>query len=237
MRFGMLPLMLGLLISAGCEAPAPPVEPDPPAPETTSVSESEVDMPIVEPDEFTPEEGYRVLTFAEFEPVFAEEDTWKAVEQSIVTTGEPKGYLQSKESFENFTIRFEYRFYPRKGLSEEKVPLSNTGLLVYIAPEQKIWPESVEVQGKFSEMASVKANGGVPDVVIQDDQSAREMARRPVGEWNTIEAVSKDGALTTYVNGVQICQSQPAARKEGFIGFQAEGFPLEIRRVRIAVQD
>jgi len=236
MRFGMLSLMLGLLISIGCEAPAPP-EPTTAAPETTSTSEPEVDMPIVEPDEFVPEEGYRALTFADFEPVFAEEDTWKGVEQSIVTTGEPKGYLQSKESFKNFTIRFEYRFYPRKGLSEEKIPLSNTGLLVYIAPEQKIWPESVEVQGKFSEMASVKANGGVPDVIIQDDQSAREMARRPVGEWNAIEAVSKDGALTTYINGVQVCQSQPAARNEGFVGFQAEGFPLEIRRVRIAVQD
>ncbi|MCG6157987.1 3-keto-disaccharide hydrolase [Rubinisphaera margarita] len=237
MRFGMLSLVLGLLISAGCEAPAPPSESATSAPESTSATEPEVDMPIIEPDDFVPEEGYQALSFADFEPVLAEEDTWKGIEQSIVTTGEPKGYLQSKESYRNFTIRFEYRFLPRKGLSEEKKPLSNTGLLVYIAPEQKIWPESVEVQGKFSEMASVKANGGVPDVVIQDNQSAREMARKPVGEWNVIEAVSKDGALTTYINGTQICQSQPAARKEGFVGFQAEGFPLEIRRVRIAVQD
>lgn len=184
-------------------------------------------------DDFTAEEGFTALAFSDFTPVFANEETWKEHGTSIVTTGEPKGYLQTSQTFSNFTLKLEYRFLPKPKLAEEKRPLSNTGVLLYIDEEQAIWPKSVEVQGKHVEMASIKSNGGIPDVVITDDQAAREAARKPVGEWNELTIISADGALTSFLNGTQICQSEPAERQSGHLGFQAEGFPVEFRRIRI----
>ena len=48
-----------------------------------------------------------------------------------------------------------------------------------------------------------------------------------------MEVVSKDGALTSYINGVKIAESEPTELREGPIAFQAERFDVEFRNVRI----
>ncbi|TWT60145.1 3-keto-disaccharide hydrolase [Rubinisphaera italica] len=226
----------GISILSGCESPQTPSDEDVTSMETP-VENSSAKQPMQPAtDDFAPEEGYRILTLADFNKVAAEEETWTQNGTSLISTGVPKGYLQSHKNFKNFSLIFEFRFLPKPGLSEEKLPQSNTGVLVYIGPEQKIWPESVEIQGKFSELASIKSNGGIANVVIEDNPKAREQVRHPVGEWNEIEVISLDGTLTSFLNGTKICKSAPGERSEGTLGFQAEGFPLEFRRIRIAVK-
>ena len=224
----------GISILSGCESPQPPV--DNHVSEVETPVESTSSTLALEPatDDFVPEEDYRILTLADFDEVASEAETWTQNGTSLISSGVPKGYLLSHENFKNFSLIFEFRYLPKPGLSTEKRPLSNTGVLVYIAPEQKVWPESVEVQGKFIELASIKSNGGIADVVIEDNPEARELARHAVGEWNEIEVISQDGSLTSFLNGTQICKSAPGERNEGSFGFQAEGFPLEFRRIRIA---
>ena len=108
-----------------------------------------------------------------------------------------------------------------------------TGFLVYITGEHKLWPMCLEVQGKHVQMAAIKENGGAEPVKAEDDDAARQQARKPVGQWNSLDIVSKDGALAVSLNGTPISKCEPDFLSEGLIGIQAEDHPFEVRRIRV----
>ena len=193
-------------------------------------------------DEFSPEEGFRVLTLSDFEPYFAKPPkadavpTWSAVGSAIVCTGKPKGYLHSKEKFQDFTLRLELRFAPAVDTVAVKDFNPNSGVMVYITEPHKQWPKSLEVQGKFSELGTIKANGKAAEVQLVDDTTRRESARKPVSEWNALEILSHGGALTVLLNGQKVCESQPSDVSSGPIGLQSEDFEVHFRRLRIRAE-
>ncbi|WP_299467194.1 DUF1080 domain-containing protein [uncultured Gimesia sp.] len=184
---------------------------------------------------FDVEEGFTLLSLKDFkefqgkskEPVSG--STWTEKEGVISCTGNPRGYLYSLESFGNCSLRLEYRF-PE---SAEKNENPNTGFLFFITGENRIWPKCLEVQGKFAEMAHIKSNSKEITLEVTDDQAARESARRPVGEWNAIEVICKNGALTSVLNGTPIASCKPSELKAGFFGIQSEGDAVEFRNIRV----
>lgn len=191
--------------------------------------------------EFTLEEGFRTLTLADFEPFFAKppqhpQTTWQSIRDAIVCFGKPKGYLYSKEKFTDFTLRLELRFAPPADESAAEKFNPNTGVMLHITEPHKQWPKSLEVQGRFADLATIKENGGAAKVEIVDDPAARESARKPVGEWNALEIVSKAGAITAFLNGTKICESQPSDVTSGMIGLQSEDFEVHFRRLRIRAE-
>lgn len=215
--------------------------------------------------EFTVEEGFRTLTLGDFEPFFAKplqppQTTWLAVHDAIVCFGKPKGYLYSKELFADFTLRLEYRFAPvpaaplsvpakRSPQSSKTDPTAppvdrqaetdsklNTGVMLFITEPHKQWPKSLEVQGRFADMATIKENGGAAKIEVVDDDAARKSARKPVGEWNAIEVVSKGGVITSLLNGAKICEGQTTDLILGMIGLQSEDFEVHFRRLRIRTE-
>lgn len=234
-RFGLrndgvhaaLAVLLGF--SAGCERTPEPTNVAP-----TGISDVEARNAAEEASESAvplDSEGFRPLRLRDFEPFAAEATTWSEANGVLKTTGTPKGYLSSKRSYRNFTWRGEFRFVPDADVS--KHPQSNTGFMLCIQEPHKVWPRSLEVQGKFVEMGQIKSNGGVPALTINDDQASREAARKPVGEWNAIEITCKDGTVSSLLNGKAICVSEPGELVEGKIGLQAENFPVEFRKLRV----
>ncbi|MAT15308.1 MAG: hypothetical protein CMJ46_08570 [Planctomyces sp.] len=230
----LLVCILGLMLSsAGCAdvAEQPASESETPVTEAASPSLAEGVM-----TEF--EEGFEPVTLADLivfssEPT-SEQPTWSEAQGVLICTGKPKGYAHTSESYADFVLRYDYRFEPsERHRKEGKLDYSNTGVLCYITGEDQIWPKSIEVQGKHMEMASIKENGGIPAVEIDDHPDKREAARKPVGEWNSIEVESKDGVLTTYLNGEMICRNEPGEVDSGRIGLQAEGFEVHFRNIRI----
>jgi hypothetical protein len=152
---------------------------------------------------------------------------------TIKLLGDGRGYAYSRKSYRNFTLRLEYRWPKAAELPEAERPNANTGVLVFITGENKVWPKCLEVQGKWSEMGDIRSNAKDVSVTVRDDEAAREKARKAVGEWNAVEIVAKDGALTSYVNGVEIAECDPTELREGPIGLQAERFNVEFRNVRV----
>ena len=232
--------MIALLLGCSSEPPAPPAK----APSESAKAPQESaalvawNSETLEDGEFTVEEGFRTLTFGEFEPFFAKppqppQTTWVAVHDAIVCFGKPKGYLFSKEKFADFTLRLELRFAPPADESAAKTFHPNTGVMLHITEPHKQWPKSLEVQGRFGDLATIKENGGAAKMEIVDDGAARESARKPVGEWNALEIVSKAGAITALLNGTKVCESQPSDVTSGRIGLQSEDFEVHFRRLRI----
>lgn len=182
---------------------------------------------------FVVEDGFRVLTLADFAPFPADADNWREEGSELICTGTPKGYIYSTQPFGNFTLRGEYRFERQTPNSEPDSPSPNTGFMLAIQEPHKVWPASLEVQGKHSEMGMIKSNGGVPDLVVEDHPDAREVARLPVGDWNSVEIVMQDGAVTALLNGMQVAVSEPGEVRDGFIGLQSEGFEVRFRNLRV----
>ena len=237
--------VLAILMS-GCSSELPN---SPPTTEVTNVSkktDSETPADVRVPwnaetlsaGDFKIEEGFRALTFPDFEPFFAKplqspQTTWLSMHDAIICFGKPKGYMHSKEKFADFTLRLELRFAPPADESAAKNFNPNSGVMLHIVEPHKQWPKSLEVQGRFAELATIKENGGAAKVLIVDDSAARESARKPVGEWNAIEIVSRAGAITSFLNGTKICESKPSDVTSGMIGLQSEDFEVHFRRLRI----
>ena len=189
-------------------------------------------------------EGYTLLVLEDFDIFEGKPDkgvpktetpTWSEKDGIIYCTGQPRGYLYSKKKYQNFTFEIEIR-YPDTDKRPEELENSNTGILVYINGEHRLWPVCLEVQGKHVEMGHIKANGRA-DVIdadkVKDQPEARESSRKKVEEWNHLKIVSKDGKLTSILNGTQICENEPGELKEGWIGIQSERNPIEFRNLRI----
>lgn len=160
-------------------------------------------------------------------------ETFKVDQRVLVCSGKPNGYWYTEKSYKNFVLRFDYRYKRPDGLADEQAFPGNSGYLIYITGEHKVWPKCIEVQGMNRDVLKTFPVSGFPAFKAKDDNEARLKSRKPVGEWNSVEIVSKDGALTSTLNGVKIAESEPAEIKEGPIGFQSEGAEIHWRRVRI----
>ncbi len=223
-----------LFLMVGCGGETAPLTPKTEAPKVEAVSVQP--LPEDAPEQ-TLEEGFEWLGLDAFDTFSAKDPgrtvVWEAAGNGFNCNGKPRGYLYSKQSYGNVTLKLDYRFRRPDGLKDEADFKGNTGVMLFITGEHKQWPVSLEVQGKHSEMASIKANGGAANVEIVDDATARSTARKPVGEWNSLEVVTKDGAVTASINGTQVCQSQAGELKNGRLGFQAEDFEVQFRNVRV----
>lgn len=241
-------IFCGLLV-VGCSTPAPPPVARTPS-ETSGSATAAVESPgtdaadlVAEPMTAEPEPlfewepDFQRLSLADFVPFPADADSWTERDDVLVCTGKPRGYLATRETFQNFTWRLEYRFVRPDDLKDETKFKGNTGFMIYITGEAKIWPVSLEVQGKHVQMAAIKENGGAEAPVVKDDEAARKSARRPVGQWNALEILSRDGALSVTLNGVPISESEPNFLSSGNLGIQAEDHPFEVRRLRIRRDD
>lgn len=161
----------------------------------------------------------------------AGQPTWREEDGVINCTGIPRGYLYSKQNYRNFELEFEYRFAPsRHSADKEKM---NTGCLVYLQGEHRLWPVCLEVQGKWLDMGQVKSNARHIKVSVADEPDIRSESRFEPGGWNRITIRSEEGRLTVKLNEAVVCVSQPTELKEGRIGFQSEGWPVQFRRIRL----
>lgn len=165
--------------------------------------------------------------------VGAPAETWSVDGNLIHCSGKPNGYFATPRSYRNFVLRGGFRYARPADLENDAAFEGNSGFLMYLTGEPKIWPQCVEVQGQNKNVGRIFAIGGAPAVKATDDPEARQRALRPVGEWNEIEITSRDGALAAKLNGVVVCTSQPGELREGPIGFQSEGAEIFFRDLRI----
>ncbi|MBS0206173.1 MAG: DUF1080 domain-containing protein [Planctomycetes bacterium] len=258
-RFWLSCVVLAVIVGCGGQAakPSNPVTAQPPVESTgkpttapgvttdpkvaaTSVTKSVVPattspaIPVETPEPpFHLEDGFSQLDYTDFEAFNAEANTWSPTAEGFQCAGKPLGYLYTKETYQNFTLRVDYRFTRPKSLKDDSAFKGNTGFLIYVTGEHKQWPVSLEVQGKHAQMAAIKENGGAQAVTATDDDAARLKARHAVGQWNSLEIVSKNGALSVSLNGTPISTCEPDFLSEGLVAVQSEGHPFEVRRMRI----
>jgi len=166
-------------------------------------------------------EGFKTIVRGEADPA----KTFYVKKGMIVVTGQPYGYFYTEKSYNNFILRYDWKFSKA----------GNSGLLVHIAGKHKVWPRSIEVQGQLRDHARIFAIAGAKGKFTVD-KKAQKRAIKGAGVWHTTEVVSRNGELTSKINGIQISTGK-GNLTEGPFGFQSEGTELYFKNIRIKVID
>lgn len=163
------------------------------------------------------------------------------VSDSIIRlNGEIVGYLMSQKSYSNFELTAEFRWNTEKQYFRNN-NVKNSGIMYNIPTDAPdiLWPRGIQFQikqgftGDFVLLDSVTINvkgvtkpAGKSVVVTRFKDN-----EKPLGEWNTLRIVSKNGTCSQYLNGELVIEGTNASSKKGRILLQYEGSPIDFRRI------
>ena len=170
------------------------------------------------------------------------EDVWSVKDGVLICKGKPTGYLFTKESYQDFTFSFEWRW------ADEAQP-GNSGVLLRIAGEPKTFmPKCVEAQLKSGSAGDIWAFFGAS----VDGDAARKMevkdhkelgtfkgikgmkvAEKKPGEWNRYEIKLSGGELELKINGELVNRASGLDVLSGPIGLQSEGAEIHFRNIEL----
>ncbi|HQK75592.1 MAG TPA: DUF1080 domain-containing protein [Candidatus Hydrogenedentes bacterium] len=159
---------------------------------------------------------------------------WDVRDGAIWCKGEPFGYLRTKQEYGNFKLVVEWR-WPGEP--------ANSGVLVRISGEDKVWPLSMEAQLKHEQAGDVV---GMGCDFNENTRPAGEFFRvasrqnpsseKKPGEWNTYEITCKGDTLELRVNGqLQDKATGMQVPAKGYIGLQSEGGPIMFRNIKLTL--
>lgn len=159
------------------------------------------------------------------------------VEDGILnTSGDPFGYIRTKESYSNYKLHLEWRW------NDEP---SNSGVLLNVQGPELIFPHCVEAQLMHEKAGDFVLMGKGAAITVKDSTylvsseekrylaipKFEESSEKAAGEWNSYDITSKDGTLELYVNGVLQNKGTNMTLTEGNIALQSEGKPLQFRNI------
>ncbi|HKB01550.1 MAG TPA: DUF1080 domain-containing protein [Gemmataceae bacterium] len=149
-------------------------------------------------------------------------------------TGKPNGYLATKEVLGDYVLRVKWRWAPgSKG--------GNSGVLLHLAAEDKVWPRSIEAQLKAGDAGDIWLIDG-PKIEIDEARHSKTSPRRyhrlpvgdvekPVGEWNQYEITCRGDAIEIRVNGKLVNEAKKSELTRGRIALQSEGAEVHFKDI------
>jgi hypothetical protein len=164
------------------------------------------------------------------------------VSDSVVhVAGKPIGYLATIDSYENYTLHFEYR-WPMDAAQN-----SNSGVLVHISSgpiDRNIWPVCFQIQTKISRVGDILPMPGAkffeplssaPDAKTPLLERQKSDCEKPVGQWNFVDIVCRDSTIECSMNGIILNHVSKCSPHAGRIGLQLEGVPFELCNMRLTL--
>ncbi|MDQ8184391.1 DUF1080 domain-containing protein [Pelagicoccus sp. SDUM812002] len=169
---------------------------------------------------------------------------------TLVIKGEdqPEGYIQTLDEYEDYEIKFEYRWPDEPGKS---------GIQIHSTSDtaHSIWPESIEIQlepdhsGDFWVLNNTidVEEEQMPDKAAERNRRIRltpkpeprefgkpkkDLEKEP-DEWNAMHIVTKGDTIKVYLNDKLVNEGKNASATSGFITIQAEESNIEIRNFRL----
>src|SRR5882762_2064545 len=146
------------------------------------------------------------------------------VENGVIhVSGKEFGYIITKQTYQNFYLRAEFKWGEGTyGSREGKA--RDSGILYNVQGEQKVWPQSIEFQileggtGDFwmTDGAALTGKDGLRVVGPVGE------VEKPHGEWNVLELVTQGKDIKQYVNGKLANEGMDPSPPEGKILFQSE---------------
>ncbi len=158
--------------------------------------------------------------------------TWTVADGVIRCTGKPFGYLMTQQSYADYKLHVEYRWY---GTSEQM----NSGVFVFkTGPDTFFLPKAVETQlkkgnaGDFVLLSQATLNG-LDNPKVRAVKKMADSSEKADGEWNSVDIIVRGNTIESSVNGVLQNKGRDVYADEGQICLQSEGGPIEFRNVTV----
>ena len=160
------------------------------------------------------------------------EDVWRVKDGVLICKGNPIGYIRTKADYTNYVLRLEWRFDPAKGAG-------NSGVLLRVIGEDKVWPRSVEAQlqsGNAGDFWNIDKFPMKVDPARTQGRNTKKthFAEFPIGQWNEYEIVVNGGSVRLNVNGELLNEAWDVWETPGKIALQSEGAEIHFRNIRLA---
>ncbi|MBN2632894.1 MAG: DUF1080 domain-containing protein [Bacteroidales bacterium] len=145
----------------------------------------------------------------------------------IHITGQPFGYMRTKESYSDYVLSLEWRW---------PVEATNSGVFINAQTPDTIWPKCVEVQLKAGNAGDFVTMNGA-DMAERTDKSVRvikkmaETSEKEPGEWNKMEVTCTGNTITVYINSILQNKGTEVDPAGGHICMQSEGKAIEFRNI------
>lgn len=145
----------------------------------------------------------------------------------IHITGNPFGYMRTKEAYSDYRLHVEWR-WPSEA--------TNSGVFVHGQSPDTIWLKCIECQLKAGSAGDFVCMNGA-DMNERTDKSNRSVKKlavsneKPVGQWNVMEVECKSNTIMVSVNGLIQNKATGININSGYICLQSEGKDVEFRNV------
>ena len=149
----------------------------------------------------------------------------------IHITGNPFGYMRTKEIYSNYKLHLEWR-WPKEA--------TNSGVFIHAQLPDRIWIKSIECQLQAGNAGDLACIGGIDmkEVIDKTRRVGRvkkmaESSEKPVSEWNIMEVICDGNTIEVSVNGVLQNKGSELTVTQGHIGLQSEGKDIEFRKLTL----
>jgi hypothetical protein len=148
----------------------------------------------------------------------------------IHISGNPFGYMRTKESYSDYKLHVEWR-WPSEA--------TNSGVFVHAQPPDTIWLKCVECQLKAGNAGDFVCMNKA-DMTERTDKSKpfvnklAASSEKPTGEWNTMEVVCESNTIEVKVNGILQNKGTNVNLSSGSVCLQSEGKDIEFRNVYLS---
>ena len=146
------------------------------------------------------------------------------------------GYLYTEKDFANYMLRVQYRFTGRKG---------DSGVLLHVQDEEKIWPQCLEAQGMSGDGGDIWLLDGMKATpTSQPTSSAKHSpqqikkyepsSEKKLGDWNQYDITAQGDKVDLRVNYIlQNCTVIKVDPQSGKIALQAQDAPMEFKDIEL----
>lgn len=160
------------------------------------------------------------------------EDVWSVKDGVLICKGNPAGYIRTEKDFTSYVLKLEWRWSP------ETKQAGNSGVLLRVIGEEKVWPRCVEAQLQSGSAGDFWAIGDFPmktDPARANGRNTKKMtfAENPVGDWNQYEIAVNGSKVTLKVNGKLVNEAWDVMETPGKIALQSEGAEIHFRNISL----
>jgi len=179
-------------------------------------------------------DGWKVVSE---NPDTAVSDVWSVGDGVIRCKGKPLGYIRTINCYSNYKLHVEWRWTDAP---------TNSGVLLHVNGDDKIWPLCVEAQlmhenaGDFVTVqngSAITVNGErhcpPADTLYKVVPKQHGSSEKPAGQWNSYDILCKNDMIQLKVNGVLQNTATQSNLTAGAICLQSEGSPIEFRNITL----
>ena len=153
-------------------------------------------------------------------------------ERTLICSGEGgHEWLRYDKELGDYILRADWRFTP-KGPEEKKY---NSGIGIRMSRYGEIWH-----QAQTGLAGAYLFGEHIVDGTVKRFNLSKEMKEnrvKPAGEWNTYEIRVQGDRIVLNVNGADVSEIASCGLHRGYIGFEAEGWEITFRNIRLKTLD